>query len=132
MWVPEEPSTVRKAVEETTEAAEVKVRFFRVPAITCISGGEGVTPAGRPVTSIVTGDENPFKGVMDTETESDEPAGSAMLDGATERLKSGGPWAGVSPPEQPQSVMVINAAVKKIGVHRARRTVLCARKANPF
>jgi hypothetical protein len=91
MWFPEEPSTVRKAVDETTEAAEVKVRFRGAPGFTCRSAAEEVTPAGRPLTSIVTGDENPFKGVTNRETESDEPAGSAMLDGATERLKSGGP-----------------------------------------
>jgi hypothetical protein len=72
--------------------------------------------------------------VTDTETEADVPPGIMRLDCERDRLKSGlGRLAGeLSPPEQPQSMTVINTAVKKIGEPKAWRTVLFTRKANPF
>jgi hypothetical protein len=131
MWVPEEPSRVTNAVLGATEAAEVKSRFSGVPGFICGSAGENVTPGGRPVTSSVTGEENPPEAVTDTETEPEVPAGRLRLDGETVRLKSGGTCGGVSPPEQPQS-MDTNTAVKKSGRHRAPGKVLRARKNEPL
>jgi hypothetical protein len=123
--------TVTNAVEGTTEAAELKVSLCGVSGFTCKSAGENVTPGGRPVTSSVTGEENPLEPVTNTATESDVPAWRLRVDGEIDRLKSGGPCEGVSPLEQPQS-MDINTAVKKSGRHRAPRKVLRACKTNPF
>jgi hypothetical protein len=88
MCVPEEPSTVMNAVEGTTEVEEVKVRSWGVPGFTCKA--VAVIPGGRPVTSTVIGEENPFAGVANTETEPDAPGRRSRLDGKTDRLKSGG------------------------------------------
>lgn len=120
---------VTNAVVGRTEAAQLKVSVWGVPGFTCRSAGV-VIPDGIPVTSIVTGEENPPEPVTETETEPEEPAGRLRLDGETARLKSGGGPCGVSP-EQPPSTRGINTAIKKSGRHQARETILCGRKANP-
>jgi hypothetical protein len=51
MWIrlPEDPITVMNAVDETTEAAELKVMVWGVPGFTCRVSGEAVIPCGRPL-----------------------------------------------------------------------------------
>lgn len=83
---------------------------------------------------MATDEENPFEPVTDTEIEADVPPGIMRLGCERDRLKSalGGPACESPPREHPQSMRVMNTAVKEIGEQRARRTVLFTRKANPF
>lgn len=47
--LPEDPITVTNALDETTEAAGLKVMVWGVPGFTCRLAGEAVIPGGRPV-----------------------------------------------------------------------------------
>jgi len=113
-----EPVKVREAVDGDTYAADVNVSCPDCPGVTCRLVGETETPAGSPVTPIVTGEVNPFEPATVTEAVVDEPATTFTFVFETERLKSGlGLGGGCTPPPdpppQPQSIEVTSVTTTR-------------------
>lgn len=91
VWASElyEPVKVTVAEEAEVFAATANVTCCGVPGVTFGPDGETVTPEGKPVTWIATGELKPLEGATVREIDAEEPAATVKLAGEGDRVKSG-------------------------------------------
>jgi len=119
--VPEVPVSVTAKLAADTVEAAVRVTLFAVPGVRVKAAGFAVTPAGRPLTAMLTVPVKPLAGTALTPIcWAEPPAARVMVAGDAVREKSGAGGAGetvaaitaewLSVPEVPVSVMLKLAA----------------------
>jgi hypothetical protein len=124
---PEEAVTVRLTLAAAAVLAALMVTVCWPPEASVNCAGEAVTPAGIPVTVMLACELNPFKPVMPTVTEAEDPGATVTFAGSTVSVKSGGGGGAEPPPPPPDPPQL-----ESISAARIRVAVAGSRSAKPM